>query len=654
MALEETNLKTTSHNIETEPVAESNVRSQTEDQSKQGAGGQKQIRARRWLKRIVIAGMLLAVAAGLGLGVLMYKMSQWDAQHARFLANGKSINDLLKQYAGHVGDVFKQGDVDLLLQHYSQRYLSPERGRWSLDEGQDIGDVQHFTLQASGSDDYDRDKIRDELTAYLADLQSVDRVKCKINLVEEIELDQSATLTVNYILDGQDHQGRLFQDRFRYRWWLQREPGEGVAGEGSSGDWKIVRDELVQGVRDAGEGNGFQRIDLAAAGIDYVHRRDPKLNVADPNIQLQFAVIQHAAGGVTAVDYNDDGRVDLFFPDGEQSRLYRNIGADDESSTAALSFVDETSRAGLDGLDQAHCGLFADFDHDGDKDLFVTRYLAPSKLYRNLGDGTFEDCSQEFGLDFVEPSVSACLLDYDNDGFLDIYVAVNGNAFEACPNVPFYATNAVPNRLFRNVDGKRFEDVTKQSGTGSVGWTLAVTAGDFNGDQKMDLLLANDFGRKVLYRNNGDGTFTDVAKEANILDFSGGMGVAFGDINDDGVADVYTSNINSNQRWFGEDLTIKQYMSNVVRTKWIWKDLPVYCEVYSLLGDQWPELGKMVGEGNSLFVNNGDGTFRELKDSRTRRAGWSWGVGFFDADNDTDLDLFVANGWISGEKKDDL
>ena len=62
----------------------------------------------------------------------------------------------------------------------------------------------------------------------------------------------------------------------------------------------------------------------------------------------------------------------------------------------------------------------------------------------------------------------------------------------------------------------------------------------------------------------------------------------------------------------------------------------------------------MVGEGNSLFVNNGDGTFRELKDSHTRRAGWSWGVGFFDADNDTDLDLFVANGWISGEKKDDL
>jgi hypothetical protein len=62
----------------------------------------------------------------------------------------------------------------------------------------------------------------------------------------------------------------------------------------------------------------------------------------------------------------------------------------------------------------------------------------------------------------------------------------------------------------------------------------------------------------------------------------------------------------------------------------------------------------MVGEGNSLFVNNGDGTFRELKDSQTRRAGWSWGVGFFDVDNDADLDIFAANGWISGKKKDDL
>ena len=183
---------------------------------------------------------------------------------------------------------------------------------------------------------------------------------------------------------------------------------------------------------------------------------------------------------------------------------------------------------------------------------------------------------------------------------------------------------------------------------------MAVAAGDYNDDGRADILLANDFGRKVLFKNNGDGSFTDVAKEAGILDFSGGMGVAFGDFNDDGVADVYTSNINSNQRWFGENLTLKHYIHNAIRTRWLWTDMPTYWEIYNLLGDRWPELGKMVGEGNSLFVNNADGTFTELNQSRTRRAGWSWGVGFFDADNDADLDLFAANGWISGKKKDDL
>jgi len=183
---------------------------------------------------------------------------------------------------------------------------------------------------------------------------------------------------------------------------------------------------------------------------------------------------------------------------------------------------------------------------------------------------------------------------------------------------------------------------------------LAVAAGDYDGDGYPDLISANDFGRKNLYRNLGDGTFADVAKEAGVLDFSGGMGVTFGDANSDGRLDIYTSNINSNQRWYGEQVTITSYLRNVVATRWALLDMGEYLKMYDLVGADWVELGKEVGEGNSLFQNEGDGTFRELKDSHTNRAGWGWSVAFFDADNDADLDLYAANGWISNDPTSDL
>jgi len=130
--------------------------------------------------------------------------------------------------------------------------------------------------------------------------------------------------------------------------------------------------------------------------------------------------------------------------------------------------------------------------------------------------------------------------------------------------------------------------------------------------------------------------------------------VAFGDFDDDGRLDIYTSNINSNQRWFGEDMTVRQYMNNVLRTKWSLLDASQYWSVYKLLGPRWTEVGTMIGKGNSLFHNNGDGTFTEISNSHTNRAGWGWGIGFFDMDNDTKLDIFAANGWISNTPNTDL
>lgn len=639
---------------ETQPEQEAVVAPTTPDQSESAATSpaastaepaKQPSRLRRWTKRLAITFGVLVVIAGIGAAYAWQQMKEFDAKHAEFLGCGKTINNFLGDYAASVKAAHKSGTPDAILAQYAAEYASPARGSWKLNAGEDIGDVDYFTLEKHGEADFDHKSLGTEFAEHLAGMTEVSRVKCKINLIEDATPEESARLTVKYILDGKDLAGRLFQDRFFFRWWIKRETGSDGLDV-----WRITKDEFVEGVRVAGSGHGFERVSPQSIGIDFVHQRNPKLDVSKPDIKMQFAVVEHASGGVTTMDYDGDGRADLFFPDGVQCRLYRNVG----ESNGQPQFEDVTDKAGLTGLDQAHCGLFADFDNDGDKDLFVTRYLAKCCLYENQGDGTFKDVAESRGLDFVEPCMSACLLDFDKDGYLDIYVAVNGNAFKAAPDIPFYSTNAEPNRLFRNVEGKKFEDVTKSSGTGDKGWTLAVTAGDYNNDGRMDLILANDFGRKVVYRNNGDGTFTDMAKKAQMLDFSGGMGVAMGDINDDGVADVYTSNINSNQRWFGEDITIRQYMNNIVRTKYVFDELDDYMEIYRLLGSEWNQLGQMVGDGNSLFRNDGKGVFTELHDSHTHRAGWSWGVGFLDMDNDTDLDIFAANGWISGKKHDDL
>ena len=156
---------------------------------------------------------------------------------------------------------------------------------------------------------------------------------------------------------------------------------------------------------------------------------------------------------------------DLFLP------TERNADCTGTSGPTAATWNFATSQeVGLGGIDQAHSALFCDVDNDGDRDLFVARYLAPSRFFRNDGSSGFIDCSAEFGLDFVTPAVSACFFDFNNDGLCDLYVGNNGNAFEASPNIPFYATNGVANRLYQNADGRRFVDVTAESGTGDTGW----------------------------------------------------------------------------------------------------------------------------------------------------------------------------------------
>ncbi|HXD33075.1 MAG TPA: VCBS repeat-containing protein [Pyrinomonadaceae bacterium] len=617
------------------------------------------MKKRRILKnllRVMIAGTVLGLVT-VGLSLLV--MARKDKEHERFFNTGKSVNQFLANYKHALEEAFKKQDPSELNPFYSEHYSSPGRGRWVLRHDQTAGDVDCLILTADGRKDFTKNDLQNEFRDYLNGLTSVEDVKFKIDMIEKIELEKSVQLTTKFILDGKDRKDSTFQDRNFYRWHLVNEGGPGAY------DWKIMKDELVEGVRVGGDGRDFQgfetRDELASIGIDYKHERDPKLNIKEHGAQLKFGVIEHGGGGVSAVDYNKDTQMDIFFADGRRSRLFRNDGAD-ESGRA--HFTDVTKEAGLDGIDQAAAGIFADVDNDGFQDLFVSRYLAPVKFYHNNGPNvegkiTFSDWSGKMGFDAGDPkntmpAVSACFLDYDRDGYLDLYVGLYGDAFRDVPRLPFFAQNGGANRLYHNEGGKHFTDVTTRSGTGDTGWTLAVAAADYDNDGYPDLADANDFGRKNLYHNNHDGTFTEVAKQAEVLDFSGGMGLTWGDFDDDGYLDLYTSNINSNQRWFGEDMTVTQYARNVIRTKYAITDLGEYYKVYKLLGPRWTELGTMIGEGNRLFHNNGNGTFRQLKNSHTNRAGWSWSVAFFDYDNDSKLDLYAANGWISNAPNTDL
>ncbi len=144
---------------------------------------------------------------------------------------------------------------------------------------QDAGDGACFTLKVEGRKDYAKADVRDEFNDYLNSLASVQDIKFKIDMIEKVELEQTVQLTVKFILDGKDQRNTVFQDRNFYRWYLVNEGGSGAY------DWKIMKDELVEGVRVGGDGRDFQgfetKEDLAAIGIDYKHERDPKLNVKE-------------------------------------------------------------------------------------------------------------------------------------------------------------------------------------------------------------------------------------------------------------------------------------------------------------------------------------------------------------------------------------
>ena len=330
----------------------------------------------------------------------------------------------------------------------------------------------------------------------------------------------------------------------------------------------------------------------------------------------QAAGLGDERGGncVTVSDYDGDGDLDIY-----SGQLYQNNGDG--------TFSDVTAAAGITPIANAISARFGNLVGDNQPDLIVTDG-GRTWLYRNNGDGTFTDVTNQAG-GFLEKGIRAlALADYDGDGRLDIYIARIGE-----------------NRLYRNNGDTTFTDVTEKTHVGGKGWSEAAVFGDYDGDNGLDIYVANWGTANVLYRNNGDGTFSDVSSVAGIDDPGSAKDASFWDYNEDGKLDIIVANGSSQP-----DVLFRNNgdgsFTDVTRDAGLgektWAEA-VACGDYD--GDGHLDLYLVVSNGtNLLYRNNGDGTFSKagrMAGVDATRAGTA--VAFFDADGDGDLDLFIAN-----------
>jgi hypothetical protein len=403
-------------------------------------------------------------------------------------------------------------------------------------------------------------------------------------------------------------------------------------------------------------------------------------------------LLETTGTGVALFDYDGDGRLDVFlvngttlegFPKGQEpiNHLYRNRGDG--------SFEDVTARAGVgaSGWGQGACS--GDYDNDGHEDLFVT-YYGQNRLYRNRGDGTFEDVTARAGV--LNPTArprwgtGCAFLDYDRDGKLD-FLAANyidlDLATAPTPDSGLCRYKGVKvacgppglkggkNVLYRNRGDGTFEDVSDKSGITKASGTygLGVSTLDFDDDGWVDAYVANDSNPSALYRNNHDGTFTDIAVTSGCAYSQdgkpqAGMGVAIGDYDHNGTMDIFktnfagdTSTLYSNSgQGFCDDRTFAAGIG--VNTRWLgWATAFVdlgndgWLDLFLANGHVYPEVAQLKTEAayaqrKVVYRNRGNGRFEDVTEqlgapATTPRA--ARGAAFGDIDNDGDVDIVISN-----------
>lgn len=349
----------------------------------------------------------------------------------------------------------------------------------------------------------------------------------------------------------------------------------------------------------------------ASAGLTFTH---------DNGSSGDFQLPEIMGAGVALFDYDRDEDLDVFLVQGgstSSSRLFRNDLTIDASGRRALRFTDATARAGVGLVAQGMGAATGDYDGDADLDLVVTTF-GETVLYRNNGNGTFANVSAAAGIRSSSWGTGAAFLDFDRDGRLDLFVtqyvsftvAGNQRCHDPSGARDYCSPKAYPplrSRLFRNLGGGRFGDVSESAGIAKAsGNGMGVSVGDYNGDGWLDLYVANDATPNHLWINRRNGTFADEGFLSGAAvnaagSPEGSMGIASADADRDGDEDLFVTNL--------------------------------------------------AGETHVLYTNMGRGLF---EDSRTQAglgaptaASTGFGTGWFDYDHDGWLDLFFASGGVT-------
>jgi tetratricopeptide (TPR) repeat protein len=478
-----------------------------------------------------------------------------------------------------------------------------------------------------------RERFLAEIKNYLASLQHVETADFEIYACTHAS-DSPLTLEVKIRYDfvgTRNEQTREKQVREeRIGSWLTQ------WSRNESGMWRVLRWSAAGETVSRATGQIF--VDITSQSLGQTNSyKEQLLRGADywrTVLDGAVGVDVYGNNGLAVGDFDNDGLDDLYVcqPAGLPNRLYRNRGDG--------TFEDVTEKSGVGVLDFTACALFADFDNRGLQDLLVVCATGPL-LFRSDGNGKFSLKPDAF--QFARPPqgafTHAAAADYDRDGRLDIYFCLysyyQGLDQYRYPAPYFDARNGPPNYLFHNDGNGVFEDRTEAAGLNVENdrYTFACSWGDSNADGWPDLYVVNDFGRNNLYRNNGEGTFAAVSSESKVDEAGAGMSACWLDFDNDGKQDIYAAGM------------------------WVAAGMRVFEDSHFHGGE--PEnirfLYRRHMTGNSLYRNQGDGRFQNVAVHAGVDMGrWSWSTDAWDFDHDGYPDLYVANGYISGIERRDV